>query len=207
MSRAFAAVFTPAFGTLLSVSASCLQTPSRDFYIHRSISGPRLACAPVRVHGLSLVASFFSRGDGCRRGRALLGGRDPGGCASGGDCLSGTAFQGPLATRRDCQLPEVPRAGPRARLCEVPGVPQADRRADRREEGCSPRCPRDLRRVPRRTPRARRGSPAARHQAFNHAAETGFTLDGRHAPLSRDCARCHKTRSFLNARAGVRLVP
>ena len=36
---------------------------------------------------------------------------------------------------------------------------------------------------------------------FNHAAETGFPLDGRHAPLSRDCARCHKTRSFLNARA------
>jgi hypothetical protein len=36
---------------------------------------------------------------------------------------------------------------------------------------------------------------------FNHATETGFALDGRHAPLSRDCARCHKTRSFLNARA------
>ena len=36
-------------------------------------------------------------------------------------------------------------------------------------------------------------------KAFNHAVETGFALDGRHAPLSRDCARCHKTRSFLNA--------
>jgi hypothetical protein len=38
-------------------------------------------------------------------------------------------------------------------------------------------------------------------QHFNHAAEAGFALDGRHAPLSRDCARCHKTRSFLNTRA------
>ncbi len=36
-------------------------------------------------------------------------------------------------------------------------------------------------------------------KAFNHAVETGFALDGRHAPLSQDCARCHKTRSFLNA--------
>ncbi len=36
---------------------------------------------------------------------------------------------------------------------------------------------------------------------FNHAAETGFPLDGRHAPLARACARCHKSRSFLEARA------
>ena len=35
---------------------------------------------------------------------------------------------------------------------------------------------------------------------FDHAAETGFRLDGRHAPLARDCARCHRTRSFLTAR-------
>ncbi len=34
-------------------------------------------------------------------------------------------------------------------------------------------------------------------QKFNHAAETGFMLDGRHAPLARACAKCHKTRSFL----------
>jgi hypothetical protein len=37
-------------------------------------------------------------------------------------------------------------------------------------------------------------------KTFNHAKETGFQLDGRHAPLARDCARCHKTRSFLEAR-------
>ncbi|HEX7485522.1 MAG TPA: hypothetical protein VF332_05180, partial [Vicinamibacterales bacterium] len=36
---------------------------------------------------------------------------------------------------------------------------------------------------------------------FNHAAETGFALDGRHAPLAQTCARCHKARSFLNTRA------
>ena len=35
---------------------------------------------------------------------------------------------------------------------------------------------------------------------FDHARETGFALDGRHAPLARDCARCHRTRSFLTAR-------
>jgi hypothetical protein len=38
-------------------------------------------------------------------------------------------------------------------------------------------------------------------KTFNHAKETGFPLDGRHAPLARECARCHKTRSFLETRA------
>lgn len=37
-------------------------------------------------------------------------------------------------------------------------------------------------------------------KTFNHVRETGFALDGRHAPLARECARCHKTRSFLEAR-------
>ncbi len=32
---------------------------------------------------------------------------------------------------------------------------------------------------------------------FDHAAQTGFPLDGRHAAIASDCARCHKTRSFL----------
>jgi hypothetical protein len=32
---------------------------------------------------------------------------------------------------------------------------------------------------------------------FDHAAETGFPLDGKHAPLAGTCASCHKTRSFL----------
>lgn len=34
---------------------------------------------------------------------------------------------------------------------------------------------------------------------FDHAAETGFPLDGRHAPLA--CEQCHKTRSFLGLSA------
>ena len=34
-------------------------------------------------------------------------------------------------------------------------------------------------------------------KTFNHAEETGFALDGRHAPLAADCARCHRTRSFI----------
>ena len=37
-------------------------------------------------------------------------------------------------------------------------------------------------------------------KTFEHAAETGFALVGRHAPLARECARCHKTRSFLENR-------
>ncbi len=37
-------------------------------------------------------------------------------------------------------------------------------------------------------------------RTFDHARETGFPLDGRHAPLARACARCHKSRSFLEAR-------
>ncbi len=35
---------------------------------------------------------------------------------------------------------------------------------------------------------------------FDHPGETGFPLDGLHAPLARECARCHKTRSFLTLR-------
>jgi hypothetical protein len=34
---------------------------------------------------------------------------------------------------------------------------------------------------------------------FDHTVQTGFPLDGRHAPIARDCAQCHKTRSFLTA--------
>jgi hypothetical protein len=37
-------------------------------------------------------------------------------------------------------------------------------------------------------------------QTFDHAAETGFPLDGLHAKPSVTCASCHKTRSFLAAR-------
>ncbi|MEZ5285597.1 MAG: hypothetical protein R2712_12495, partial [Vicinamibacterales bacterium] len=36
-------------------------------------------------------------------------------------------------------------------------------------------------------------------QSFDHRAETGYALDGRHAPLAQQCATCHKTRSFLTA--------
>ena len=34
-------------------------------------------------------------------------------------------------------------------------------------------------------------------KSFDHATETGFPLDGRHAAVAKDCAKCHKTRSFL----------
>ncbi|MFN7989248.1 MAG: cytochrome c3 family protein [Thermoanaerobaculia bacterium] len=34
-------------------------------------------------------------------------------------------------------------------------------------------------------------------RGFDHARETGFPLDGRHAPLAEKCAACHRTRSFL----------
>ena len=36
---------------------------------------------------------------------------------------------------------------------------------------------------------------------FNHAEETGFPLDGKHAAIAADCAKCHKTRSFLGLKA------
>jgi hypothetical protein len=36
---------------------------------------------------------------------------------------------------------------------------------------------------------------------FDHAKDTGFALDGLHAPLAADCASCHKTRSFLSVSA------
>jgi hypothetical protein len=34
-------------------------------------------------------------------------------------------------------------------------------------------------------------------RGFNHATEAAFPLDGQHAAIGRDCAACHKTRSFL----------
>ncbi len=34
-------------------------------------------------------------------------------------------------------------------------------------------------------------------RGFDHATETGFALDGLHAPLAEKCASCHKSRSFL----------
>ena len=37
-------------------------------------------------------------------------------------------------------------------------------------------------------------------KTFNHATETGFPIDGKHAPLVRDCVACHKQRTFLNTR-------
>ncbi len=39
---------------------------------------------------------------------------------------------------------------------------------------------------------------------FDHAAETGFALVGRHAPIAPTCVKCHKTRSFLTARPECR---
>ncbi len=35
---------------------------------------------------------------------------------------------------------------------------------------------------------------------FNHAVDTAFPLDGKHAVVT-DCAKCHTTRSFLTAKA------
>ena len=37
-------------------------------------------------------------------------------------------------------------------------------------------------------------------RTFNHAAETGFALDGQHAKLAATCASCHKKRTFLDQR-------
>lgn len=38
-------------------------------------------------------------------------------------------------------------------------------------------------------------------RTFDHRTETGFPLDGLHGgPLARNCAACHKRRSFLEAR-------
>ena len=37
-------------------------------------------------------------------------------------------------------------------------------------------------------------------RAFDHAAQTGYALDGLHARAATNCAACHKQRSFLEAR-------
>ena len=34
-------------------------------------------------------------------------------------------------------------------------------------------------------------------KTFDHGTETGFAFDGRHLTIAKDCAKCHKTRSFL----------
>jgi len=36
-------------------------------------------------------------------------------------------------------------------------------------------------------------------QRFNHAAETGFALENKHAKLAAKCSACHKKRTFLDA--------
>ncbi len=36
---------------------------------------------------------------------------------------------------------------------------------------------------------------------FDHVKETGYALDGKHAVLVTDCAKCHKTRSYLGLKA------
>jgi hypothetical protein len=36
-------------------------------------------------------------------------------------------------------------------------------------------------------------------KSFDHAAETGFALEGLHAKATATCSSCHKTRSFLKA--------
>ncbi|MDH4197220.1 MAG: hypothetical protein OEW05_07435 [Candidatus Aminicenantes bacterium] len=33
--------------------------------------------------------------------------------------------------------------------------------------------------------------------SFEHREEAGFPLEGKHAPLAKDCGACHRTRSFL----------
>jgi Cytochrome c7 and related cytochrome c len=38
-------------------------------------------------------------------------------------------------------------------------------------------------------------------KTFDHAAETGFALDGKHAGVAATCTACHKTRSFLTVSA------
>ena len=43
--------------------------------------------------------------------------------------------------------------------------------------------------------------------SFDHAVETGFPLDGRHAAVAKNCARCHKTRSFLARDPGLQHLP
>ena len=98
-------------------------------------------------------------------------------------------------------MPELPRAGPPGHGGAVPRVPQARRRAHQGPKRASTA-----------TPRATTARPATsstrvldgdlRHfepKGFDHKGETGFALDGLHAPL--DCKACHKTRSFLGLSA------
>jgi hypothetical protein len=39
---------------------------------------------------------------------------------------------------------------------------------------------------------------------FDHGTETGFVLDGRHQAIAKDCAKCHKVRSFLTLATACR---
>ena len=53
---------------------------------------------------------------------------------------------------------------------------------------------------------AEHGGPDAERRridirSFDHAVETGFRLEGRHAVVAEKCSACHPKRSFLEARA------
>ena len=127
--------------------------------------------------------------------------------ATGRARLAGAALEGARAAGRPVELPEVPRArASKVTGAAVPVLPQARRRAHRQKKGVHRDVTDDC--VGCHVEHAGVDAELVPldPKTFNHAAETGFPLDGRHAPLAKDCAKCHKTRSFSD-RPGLRDLP
>ena len=111
---------------------------------------------------------------------------------------------GPLARRTPSS-----RVSPTARSATSPerrSPPNGASRATSRsrsaspQEGRPPRRHRRLCELPRGARWPRRRASSAQSKSFNHAEETGFALDGKHAAIATNCEKCHKTRSFLGLR-------
>ena len=130
--------------------------------------------------------------------------RPAAGAARRSSRLAGAALQGArdLEGADKCQTCHEPGRRSRARLCLSCHKPVAERIRPKKgvHRDVTDDCARATSSTPASTPTSDRSIP----KSFDHAAETGFPLDGRHAPLAKDCAKCHKTRSFLDGRPRLR---
>jgi len=108
-----------------------------------------------------------------------------------------TAPHAELEGLRNCEKCHQPGAGTPAAKCLACHKPVAERIAARR--GVHREAAECVSCHVEHTGRAGELRPFDT-RAFDHARDAGYPLDGKHAGVAGDCAKCHTTRSFLTAR-------
>ncbi len=161
-----------------------------------AVQGLTAPAESVRVADWSCVRALLARGGrsvGCDDGRARRTARL--------SRVARPARQSARGPRGRHEVPAVPRGRPQSHRGALPDVSQADRRSNRQEHR-RPSQREGLRR--RATSSTRVSMPScatSTSRTFNHAAETGFRARRpARARRATNCAACHKTRSFLDAR-------